>query len=150
MAIVLRHGGPAARTVAAPPPPASAPASVAAACTTPVVPSTVEMSLDSHPQGALVSTAATPGERARPLGETPFVLRLPRGETPVTLVMSKRGFVPASFKVVPNHDKDVATRLERGSGGGPKLVASAPRRVLTANVPPGAPAADRGARRPPR
>jgi serine/threonine protein kinase len=148
--IVLRHGGPAARTVAAPPPPASAPASVAAACTTPVVPSTVEMSLDSHPQGALVSTAATAGEHARPLGETPFVLRLPRGETPVTLVMSKRGFVPASFKVVPNRDKDVATRLERGSGGGPKLVATAPRRVLTSNLPPGSPSADRGARRPPR
>jgi hypothetical protein len=109
------------------------------------------MSLDSHPQGALVTTAATPGERARPLGETPFVLRLPRGETPVTLVMSKRGFASASLKVVPNHDKDVATRLEHGGGGaGPKLVASAPRRVLTANVPPGSPAADRGARRPPR
>jgi hypothetical protein len=147
-AIVLRHGGIAPRTASAPPPPAPTPASVAAACTTPVLPSTVEMAIDSHPQGALVSTAATPGERARPVGETPFVLRLPRGETPVTLVVSKRGFAPASFKVVPNHDKDVATRLERGSG--PKLVASAPRRVLTANVPAGSPAADRGARRPTR
>jgi serine/threonine protein kinase len=151
MVIVLRHGGSSGRMAAAPPAPAPTPASVAAACTTPVVPSTVEMSLDSHPQGALVTTAATPGERARPLGETPFVLRLPRGETPVTLVMSKRGFAPASFKVVPNHDKDVATRLEHGGGSaGPKLVASAPRRVLTANVPAGSPAADRGARRPPR
>ena len=150
MVIVLRHGGPAPRMAATSPPLAPTPASVAAACTAPVLPSTVEMSLDSHPQGALVSAAAAPGERARPLGETPFVLRLPRGETPVTLVMSKRGFAPASFKVVPNHDKDVATRLERGSGGGPKLVASAPRHVLTSSVPPGSPAADRGARRPTR
>ena len=73
--IVLRHSGPAPRMPAAPPPPARTPASVAAACTTPVLPSTVEMSIDSRPQGALVTTAATPTERARPLGETPFVLR---------------------------------------------------------------------------
>jgi hypothetical protein len=147
MVIVLRHGGAAPR-MAATPAQAPMPASAAAACTTPVVPSTVEMSIDSHPQGALVSTTPTPTERARPLGETPFVLRLPRGETQVTLVMSKRGFAPATFKVVPNHDKDVATRLERG-GGGPKLVASAPRHVLTSNLPAGSLASDR-TRRPPR
>ena len=112
-------------------------------------PSTAELSIDSHPQGALVTTAATPRERARPLGETPFVLRMPRGETPVTLVVSKRGFAPLSFKVVPNHDKDVATRLERGSGGA-KLVASAQRRVLSANLPAGSPPLDWAARRPSR
>lgn len=142
MAIVLRHGGAPTRTPFAPPPAARTPASVAAACTTPVLPSTVEMSIDSNPQGALVTTATTQAERARPLGETPFVLRLPRGETPVTLVMSKRGFAPASFKVVPNHDKDVTTRLDHRSGvggGGSKLVASAQRRVLTANLPAGSP-----------
>ncbi len=153
MVIVLRHGGLAPRVPAAPPPPAPTLGSIAAAGTTPVLPSTVEMSIDSHPQGALVTTAATPTERARPLGETPFVLRLPRGETPVPLVMSKRGFEPVTFKVVPNHDKDVATRLERGSGsggGGSRLVASAPRRVLTANLPAGPLSSDRGARRPPR
>jgi eukaryotic-like serine/threonine-protein kinase len=152
MVIVLRHGGAAPRMAATLPSPAPTPAP-AAACTTPVLPSTVEMSLDSHPQGALVTTVATPGERARPLGETPFVLRLPRGETPVTLLMSKRGFAPVTFKVVPNHDKDVAARLEHGGGGagaGSKLVASAPRRVLTANVPAGSATADRGARRPTR
>jgi serine/threonine protein kinase len=149
--IVLRHGGPAPQMSAAPPPPVRTSASVAAACTTPVLPSTVEMALDSHPQGALVTTAATPGERARPLGETPFVLRMPRKETAVTLVMTKRGFAPLSFKVVPNHDKDVATRLERGSGSGSgaKLVASTQRRVLSANLPAGSPALD-WARRPPR
>jgi serine/threonine-protein kinase len=149
MVIVLRHDGSAPRLPPAPPLPVQTPASVAAACTTPVLPSTVEMSIDSRPQGALVTGAATPGEHARPLGETPFVLRLPRGETPVTLIMSKRGFAPLSFKVVPNHDKEVASRLERGVGA-PKLVASAPRRVLSANLPAAAPPPDRAARRPTR
>ena len=149
MVIVLRHGAPAPRMPAPPPWPARTPASVAAACTTPVLPSTVEIAVDSRPQGALVATAATPTERARPLGQTPFVLRLPRGETPVALVMSKRGFASISFKVVPNHDRDVATRLERGSGA-PKLVASAQRRVLSANLPTGSPPSDWAARRPPR
>ena len=145
--IVLRHGSPAPRTPAAPPPPARTPASGAAACTTPVVPSTVELSIDSRPQGALVTTAATPVERARPLGETPFVFRMPRGETPVALVMSKRGFATVSFKVVPNHDKEVATRLERGFSG-PNLVASARRRELSANLPLGSSPLDRARRLP--
>ena len=136
MVIVLRHGGSAPRMPAAPPLPARAPASVAAVCTTPVVPSSVELAMDSRPQGALVSAAATPTERARPLGETPFVLRMPRGETPVTLLVSKRGFAAVSFKVVPNHDKDVATRLERSTGGS-NLFASARRRELSANLPVG-------------
>ena len=148
MVIVLRRG-PATPLPTAPPLPARMPAAVAAACSAPVLPPTAEIALDSHPQGALVTTAATPTERPRPLGETPFVLRLPRGETAVALVMSKRGFTPVSFKVVPNHDKDVATRLERG-GSAPKLVASAPRHVLSANLPAGSPPADRAARRPPR
>ena len=136
MVIVLRQSGPAPRTPAAPPSPARTPATVAGACTTPVVPSSVEMAIDSRPQGALVTIAATPNERARPLGETPFVLRLPRGETPVTLVVNKRGFAPVSFKVVPNHDKDVATRLERSLSGS-NLIASARRRELSANLPVG-------------
>ena len=147
MVIVLRHGGPASRVPAAPPPAARTPEPATAACTTPVLASTSEISLDSRPQGALVTTAPTPLEHARPLGETPFVLRLPRGEVPVTLVVSKRGFAPVSVKVVPNHDKDVATRLERGSGG-PKLVASAQRRVFSATLPAGSPPSDRAARRP--
>ena len=151
--IVLRHGGPTPQMPAVPPPAARTPASVAAGSTTPVLSltasSTAEISIDSHPQGALVTTAPTPDGRARPLGETPFVFRLPRGESPVTLLVSKRGFAPVSFKVVPNHDKDVATRLERGSGGA-KLVASAQRRVLSANLPAASPPSDRTARRPPR
>ena len=147
--IVLRHGGSAPRVPAAQPAPAPTPATVASACTTPAVPSSVELSIDSRPQGALVTTLATPVERARPLGETPFVLRVPRGEAPMTLVVSKRGFAAVPFKVVPNHDKDVATRLERGGSGGQKLVASTPqRRMLSANLPAGTPALDRARRLP--
>jgi eukaryotic-like serine/threonine-protein kinase len=147
MAIVLRRGEPGSRLPPAPPPPARTPVSVAAACTTPALPSSVEVSIDSRPQGAVVTTIATPGERARPLGETPFVLRVPRGEAPMTLVVSKRGFAPLSFRVVPNHDKDVATRLERGGAG--KLVASTnQRRMLSANLPAGTPPLDRARRLP--
>jgi hypothetical protein len=124
------------------------PVSVAATCTTPALPSSIEVSIDSRPQGALVTTLATPSERARPLGETPFVLRVPRGEAPITLVATKRGFAPLPFKVVPNHDKDVATRLERG-GGGSRLVASTPqRRLFSANLPAGTPPLDRARRMP--
>ncbi len=147
MVIVLRHGGTAPRTPAAPPVPARAPIPVAAACATPGVPSGVELSIDSRPQGALVTAAATPGERARPLGETPCAFRVPRGETPMTLVVSKRGFAPVSFKVVPNRDRDVETRLERGSGGS-KLVASTQRRMLSANLPVGSSPSDRARRLP--
>ena len=147
MVIVLRHGGTAQRMPAAPPPPGRTPMPVAAACATPVVPSGVELSIDSRPQGALVSAAATPTERARPLGETPCAFRVPRGETPMTLVVSKRGFASVSFKVVPNRDKDVETRLERGSGGS-RLVASTQRRMLSANLPVGSSPSDRARRLP--
>jgi serine/threonine-protein kinase len=147
MVIVLRHGGAPSRTPAAPPPPGRTPMPVTAACAAPVVPSGVELSIDSRPQGALVTAAATPSERARPLGETPCAFRVPRGETPMTLVVSKRGFAPLSFKVVPNRDKDVETRLERG-GGGSKLVASTQRRMLSANLPVGSPPSDRARRLP--
>jgi eukaryotic-like serine/threonine-protein kinase len=146
--IVLRHSGPAPRVPAPLPAPAPTTASVAAACTTPVVPSTVEVAIDSRPQGALVTTVATPGERARPLGETPFVLRVPRGEAPMTLVVSKRGFASVPFKVVPNHDKDVATRLERGAGGQKLVASTTQRRLFSANLPAGTPPLDRARRMP--
>ena len=146
MVIVLRHGGPPSRVPSAYPPPALAPIPVAATCTTPALPPTVQISIDSRPQGALVTLAGTPTERARPLGETPGAFRVPRGEAPMTLVVTKRGFASLSFKVVPNHDKDVDTRLERG--GAPKLVASSQRRMLSANLPAGSPPLDRARRLP--
>ncbi|HEY6478053.1 MAG TPA: protein kinase [Polyangia bacterium] len=133
MVIVLRHAGPAPRAPATTAPlaqtPVPAPAPIACRA-----PPTVEMSIDSRPQGAIVTTTPAGIARAQPLGQTPFVLRLPRGETPVTLVVRKPGFAPAFVKVVPDHDKDVALRLERGSSR-PALAASARRHELSANLP---------------
>lgn len=75
---------------------------------------TVEVALDSTPQGAVVTAAGAPGAEPRPLGETPLVLRLPRGEEAVALTLTKEGFAPLPFKVVPNRDKEVvAPPLER-------------------------------------
>jgi hypothetical protein len=142
MVTVLRHGGLAPRVPAATPPPPRATMPAAAPGASPAPSPTVEMSIDSRPQGALVTTAAlTANERREPLGETPFVMRLPRGETPVTLVMRKPGFAPTFLKLLPNRDKDVELRLERGSDH-TALAASARRRQLSANMPlhsPGAP-----------
>ena len=57
----------------------------------------------------------------------------------MTMVVSKRGFASLSFKVVPNHDKDVDTRLEHGSSA-PRLVASTQRTACwRANLPAGSP-----------
>jgi eukaryotic-like serine/threonine-protein kinase len=152
MVIVLRHAGPAPRAPTTLPPTARTPVVTPAPVSCPASP-TVEMSIDSRPQGALVTTTPTANERAQPLGSTPFVLRLPRGETPVALVVRRPGFVPAFFKVVPDHDKDVAVRLERGNNR-PPLTASVPRHELSANLPParplGMPPPDRAARLPPR
>jgi hypothetical protein len=111
------------------------------------------MAIDSRPQGALVTTTPTAIAGAQPLGQTPFVLRLPRGEAPVTLVVHKSGFTPASLKVMPDHDKDVAVRLERGISR-PPLAASARRHELSANLPlrpvSAPPPPDRAARWSPR
>jgi hypothetical protein len=162
MVIVLRHAGPAPRAPVPPPAPARTPvlAPAPVACS---APPTVEMAIDSRPQGALVTTTPTAIAAAQPLGQTPFVLRLPRGEAPVTLVVHKPGFAPASLKVMPDHDKDVAVRLERGisrpplAGGGisrPPLAASARRHELSANLPlrpvSAPPPPDRAARWSPR
>lgn len=77
------------------------------ASTTATLPVTVALSLDSVPQGALVSD--TDG---KPLGETPLVLDLSRARSPVELVLSKPGFVATRFKVIPNHDKHAVATLE--------------------------------------
>jgi serine/threonine protein kinase len=74
----------------------------------------VELTLDSTPQGAAVTAeAASPDAPPRRLGVTPLVVRLPRGETPVALTLTKEGFTPLPFKVVPSHDRDVVAPLER-------------------------------------
>jgi serine/threonine-protein kinase len=110
--------------------------------------STVEVALDTTPQGALVTADATgPGATPGRLGETPLVLRLPRGESAVALTLTKDGFKPLPFKVVPNRDKDVAVPLERAPApvlvateAGPRLHAGPPvtRRAIPV-APPSAP-----------
>jgi serine/threonine-protein kinase len=87
--------------IAAPPLPAPpAPAAV--------VP-TVEISLDSMPQGASVST----GPASPPLGETPIILQMPRSRQVVELVLRKDGYTTTVFKVIPNQDKPAVARLKK-------------------------------------
>lgn len=78
-------------------------------------PRTVQIALDSVPQGAtvaLVSAGAgsTPGE---PLGQTPLLVPLARGEAAVEVMLTKTGFAPLSFRVIANRDKDATAVLER-------------------------------------
>jgi serine/threonine-protein kinase len=95
-----------------PPPPVSAVAP----------PPTVEIALDTTPQGAVITADATaPGALSRRVGETPLVLRLPRGDAAVALTLTKEGFAPLPFKVVPNHDKDVVAPLERAPAPAPAV-----------------------------
>jgi len=92
------------------PPPAQPPARGAAPSPT------VEVALDSTPQGAVVTADATGlGAAPRRLGETPLVLHLPRAEAALALTLSKDGFAPLPFKVVPNRDKDLVAPLERAA-----------------------------------
>jgi serine/threonine-protein kinase len=95
------------------PPPAVA---MAATAPSPIV----EVALDSTPQGAVVTAnAAAPGAAPRRLGETPLVLRLPRGEAAVALTLTKDGFAPLAFKIVPTRDRDVVAPLERAPAAAP-------------------------------
>jgi len=72
---------------------------------------TVQIALDSVPQGAtVVLSGAATGEPPR---QTPLVLPLARGEAPIELVLTKAGFAPLSFRVIPNRDKDATAVLER-------------------------------------
>ena len=81
---------------------------VAAAPPPPAPVETARVALDSAPQGATV-VATSDGQR---LGETPLLLNLPRGQTTMEVVLTKAGFAPLPFKVIPHQDKDVVARLE--------------------------------------
>jgi hypothetical protein len=117
--VLLRHAPPPIATTPAAQPPARG------AAPSP----TVEVVLDSMPQGAAVTADATgPGAVARPLGETPLVLRLPRGDAPVALTLAKEGFAPLPFKVAPNRDKDVVAPLERSPAAAVAAADPRPRR----------------------
>jgi hypothetical protein len=83
----------------APPTPAPPPANVA--------PPTVRVALNSAPTGATVTGAAGP------LGRTPLLLQLPRSEEVVELTLTKPGFAPLPFKVVPAADRELVANLRR-------------------------------------
>jgi serine/threonine protein kinase len=92
-----------------PPPPLPPPAVVAVA---PPPSPTVQVTLDSVPQGAAITLPPDAAGEAKPLGETPMVLRLPRSDTPVDLELSKAGFATLPFKVVPNENKTAVASFD--------------------------------------
>jgi serine/threonine protein kinase len=70
---------------------------------------TILVVLDSTPQGAMVT-----GEReARPLGETPLLLELPRGRAPRGFWLRKDGYEPVLFKLIPSGSQPAAVKLRR-------------------------------------
>jgi hypothetical protein len=72
-----------------------------------VAPVTVRVALNSAPTGATVTGAAGP------LGRTPLLLQLPRSEEVVELTLTKPGFAPLPFKVVPAQDRELVASLHR-------------------------------------
>jgi serine/threonine-protein kinase len=104
-AVVVSAPSPAlARTP--PPPPAAAPPAPAPA-------TTVRVALDSAPQGATVTGAAGP------LGKTPLLLTLPRSQDAVELTLTKPGYAPLPYKVIPYQDKELVASLKRTRGRPP-------------------------------
>jgi serine/threonine protein kinase len=98
-AVVVSAPSPAlARTP--PPPPAAAPPAPAPA-------TTVRVALDSAPQGATVTGAGGP------LGKTPLLLTLPRSQDAVELTLTKPGYAPLPYKVIPYQDKELVASLKR-------------------------------------
>ena len=67
----------------------------------------MRVALDSAPQGATVTGAAGP------LGKTPLMLNLPRSQDAVELTLTKPGYAPLPYKVIPYQDKDVVASLKR-------------------------------------
>jgi tRNA A-37 threonylcarbamoyl transferase component Bud32 len=109
-----------------------APTPASATPTAPLSPF-IELTLDSTPQGAVVTAdAIASGAPAGRLGETPLVARLPRGETAVALTLTKEGFAPLPFKVVPNHDKDLVAPLERAPAAAMVATEARPRQHVGA------------------
>ena len=74
---------------------------------------TVKVAVDSDPQGASVTTPAL--SNGAPLGDTPLILELPRGDAPIEVTFAKTGFAPLVYRLIPLKDRDVAVRLERST-----------------------------------
>jgi hypothetical protein len=130
--LVLMRGALPPLAPAAAPSPVPAPLPPVAPAAAVAAPSaTVDVVVDSRPQGATVSSDGAP------LGETPVLVHLQRGDQFVELALAKPGFVPLSFRVVPNGDKEVVATLARGRRS-PRVAAVSPRdqsRVLTVTAP---------------
>jgi len=95
------------------PSPAPTPPVAVAAAPAPPPSWTVKVALDSIPQGAMVASVPEQGSEGKRFGETPVLLELPRGSKPVELLLTKAGFAPVTFRVIPYQDKDVVAPLER-------------------------------------
>jgi PEGA domain len=96
---------------------AIAPATAAAAATPPPppaprAPETVEIVLDSVPQGATVTVEG----RGLAVGQTPLVLELPRGRAPVTIWLRRDGHDPLPYKIIPSQSHPVTIELPRRRG----------------------------------
>jgi serine/threonine-protein kinase len=131
---------PAARAATAPAPSPSPSSSLSQ-------PPLAHVALDSVPQGAAVTSAPAQGSDGKRFGETPVLLELPRGSQAVELLLTKAGFAPVTFRIIPNQDKDVVAPLERLSapvvahagGGSPRPVGHAMSRRTAAAAPSAAP-----------
>lgn len=70
-------------------------------------PAAVQISIDSFPQGALITSAG-----GVVLGKTPVTLEFPPARKEVKLTLSLDGFVPALVGVITDIDKPIFTKLD--------------------------------------
>jgi eukaryotic-like serine/threonine-protein kinase len=125
---LLRRGGPPGAGAPAPRAAAGGPAPTGAAEAPAAVPATVSVRLDSEPSGAEV---LGPGDA--PLGVTPLTVALPRTETPVTLIVRKGGFQPATHAFVP--DRNLSALLTLRAQKPPPRPSALPARRRPAAAP---------------
>ena len=62
---------------------------------------------------------------AGPLGKTPLLLNLPRSQDAVELTLTKPGYAPLPYKVIPYQDKELVASLKRTRGRAPVAAVSA-------------------------
>jgi eukaryotic-like serine/threonine-protein kinase len=87
----------------------------------PIVPAKVTVRIDSDPQGAEVAS-----DKGRHLGTTPTMLMVPRSPEPLSIVVSKPGYVSSRQAIVP--DRDVSALLTLRAEEEPKRRAPPPKR----------------------
>jgi eukaryotic-like serine/threonine-protein kinase len=68
----------------------------------------VQIVIDSSPQGALVAH----DPQSTPIGETPLLLDLPRGQAPLSFWVRKPGYEPVAYKLIPSASQPVMVRLQ--------------------------------------